>query len=84
MRLKELNYLAVKEKDYILYMFDNLLQNFKAKLADVHYTNLGKYERGKASPSAGVLQRIAQALELSPDFLINGTLEDKAGASITD
>ncbi len=55
-----------------------------AKLADVHYTNLGKYERGEASPSATILNRIAQALELSPDFLINGTLEEKGGASITD
>ena len=44
----------------------------------MHYTNLGKYERGE------VLNRIAQVLELSPDFLINGTLEDKAEASITD
>ncbi len=61
-----------------------LSQQALAKMADVHYTNLGKYERGEASPSAAILQRIAQALELSPDFLINGTLEDKAGASITD
>jgi len=50
----------------------------------VHYTNVGKYERGEATPSASVLNRIAQALEISPDFLINGTLQDKADNSITD
>lgn len=61
-----------------------LSQQALAKLAEVHYTNLGKYERGEATPSAAVLNRIAQALELSPDFLINGTLDDKAGVSISD
>lgn len=59
-------------------------QQALAELAQVHYTNIGKYERGEANPSAAVLNRIAQALELSPDFLINGTLEDKAGSSIHD
>jgi len=55
-----------------------------AELADVHYTNIGKYERGEATPSSSVLNRIAQALELSPDYLINGTLEDKASNTISD
>lgn len=32
-RFKELNHLAAKDKDYILYTIDNLLQNFKAKQA---------------------------------------------------
>jgi hypothetical protein len=32
-RFKELNHLATKDKDYILYTIDNLLQNFKAKQA---------------------------------------------------
>ena len=31
-----------------------------------------------------MLNRIAQVLEVSPDFLINGTLEDKATNSISD
>lgn len=61
-----------------------LSQQKLAELAEVHYTNVGKYERGEATPSASVLNRIAQALELSPDFLINGTLNDKANHSITD
>jgi len=32
-RFKQLNNLPVKDKDYILYTLDNLLQNFKAKQA---------------------------------------------------
>lgn len=57
------------------------------KLADftkTHYSNIGRYERGDAKPSAEVLNRIAQVLEVSPDYLINGTLEDKAKSSISD
>ncbi len=59
-------------------------QQALAELAQVHYTNIGKYERGEANPSAAVLNRVAQALELSPDFLINGTMDDKAGVSLSD
>ncbi|MBN8703773.1 MAG: helix-turn-helix transcriptional regulator [Bacteroidetes bacterium] len=55
-----------------------------AKLAKVHYTNIGRYERGDAAPSADVLNRIAKALEVSPDFLMNGTLDNKATDMLKD
>lgn len=55
-----------------------------ARLSNVHYSNIGRYERGDAKPSAEVLNRLAQALDISPDFLINGTLQDKAENSISD
>jgi transcriptional regulator with XRE-family HTH domain len=55
-----------------------------AKLAKVHYTNIGRYERSEANPSTDILNRIAKALELSPDFLINGTLQDKSADAISD
>ena len=61
-----------------------LSQQELADFAKVHYTNIGRYERGEANPTSAVLNRIAQALEVSPDFLINGTLDDKAGNSISD
>lgn len=57
------------------------------KLAEItltHYSNIGRYERGDAKPSAEVLSKIALALEVSPDYLINGTLQDKANLNITD
>lgn len=62
----------------------NLSQQELAKISDVHYSNIGRYERGNAKPSAEVLNRIAQALDTSPDYLINGTLQDKAESSIND
>ena len=46
--------------------------------------NVGRYERGDASPSADILNRIANALEVNPDFLMNGTLENKATDSLKD
>jgi len=55
-----------------------------AKISDVHYSTIGLYERGDAKPSAEVLNRIAQVLDTSPDYLINGTLQDKAENSISD
>lgn len=55
-----------------------------AKMAKVHYTNVGRYERGDAKPSAEVLNKLAMALDVSPDFLMNGTLEDKAREGLTD
>jgi len=41
-------------------------------------------ERGDAKPSAEVLNRIAQALDSSPDYLIHGTLQDKAESTFSD
>jgi transcriptional regulator with XRE-family HTH domain len=67
---------ARKEKD--------LSQQELAELSNVHYSNIGRYERGDAKPSAEVLNRISQALDASPDYLINGTLQDKADSSISD
>ena len=53
-------------------------QQALAELANVHYTNIGRYERGDAKPSFEVLSRLAQTLGISPDYLMNGTLQDKA------
>jgi len=55
-----------------------------AEIANVHYTNVGRYERGDAKPSAEILNRLANALEVSPDYLMNGTLDDKAQSSLSD
>jgi len=55
-----------------------------ARLVGVHYTNIGRYERGEADPSTNVLNKIAQALEVTPDYLINGTINEKAENVISD
>ena len=55
-----------------------------AKLAKVHFTNIGKYERGEATPAADILNRIAKALDVTTDYLLNGTLQDKSADTISD
>lgn len=61
-----------------------LSQQQLAQRAEVHYTNVGRYERGEAHPSAEILNRIAQALEVSPGYLMNGTLEEQADDQLSD
>ncbi len=61
-----------------------LSQSDLAKAAKVHLSNIGRYERGEAMPAADILGRIASTLEVSQDFLANGTLHEKAAAQITD
>jgi transcriptional regulator with XRE-family HTH domain len=62
----------------------DLSQQELAKQAKVHFTNISKYEREEAIPSADVLNRIAKALEVTNDFLLNGNLNDKAKNTIKD
>lgn len=52
-----------------------------AVLAEVHYTTIGKNECGESIPTVYVLKRNSQALELSSDYLFNGTMNDKANKS---
>lgn len=54
------------------------------KAAKVHFSNVGKYERGESVPAADILNRIAKALEVSTDYLLNGTSQDKSADAITD
>lgn len=61
-----------------------LSQQDLAKVVKIHFTNIGKYEREEAIPSADVLNRIAKALDISTDFILNGTLQDKAKSTIQD
>jgi len=62
----------------------DISQQDLGKLAKVHFTNIGKYERGEATPAADILNRIAKALEVSADYLLNGTLQDKSADAISD
>lgn len=54
------------------------------KLPKVHFTNIGKYESGEAIPTSDILNRIAKAFDVTTDFLMNGTLQDKSAEAISD
>lgn len=53
-----------------------LTQNKLAKKAGLSATAITKYEKGQRLPSAENLSRIASALNLSGDTLLNGTVQD--------
>ncbi|HYC40318.1 MAG TPA: helix-turn-helix transcriptional regulator [Chitinophagaceae bacterium] len=54
------------------------------KVVGVHHSQVGRYEKGEASPSAEVLKKMANALDVSTDYLMNGTTADLAAENITD
>jgi transcriptional regulator with XRE-family HTH domain len=62
----------------------SLSQQDLAKKIGVHFTNLGKYERDEAIPSADTLNKLAKALDVTSDYLLNGTVQDKANNTIKD
>ena len=47
-----------------------------AELSSMHFTNLGKIERGQANPSLHTILRIAGALNLNPAVLLDGMTAD--------
>lgn len=55
-----------------------------AKEIGIHYSQIGRYEEKGAQPSAEVLGKLANILEVSTDFLMNGTSDDLAQSSLTD
>jgi transcriptional regulator with XRE-family HTH domain len=62
----------------------NLSQGDLAKLIDVHYNNISRYERGESKPTAKALKALANALGVSTDYLYDGIAEDAAIADLKD
>lgn len=54
------------------------------KMVGVHYSQIGRYERGEANPSSDVLKKMANGLDVTTDYLMNGTSSDLAEEQITD
>jgi transcriptional regulator with XRE-family HTH domain len=54
------------------------------KLVGLSYAQIGRYEKKGMQPSAEVLNKIAEALGASPDFLLNGSAEEKAANHLSD
>lgn len=59
-------------------------QSRLGELADTHYTQIGRYELGKAVPSSHTLKLLAHALDVSVDYLYDGNEEDAAIADFKD
>jgi transcriptional regulator with XRE-family HTH domain len=62
----------------------NWSQSELARQVGVSYAQIGRYETKGSQPPAAVLNKIADALDTTVDFLINGNNEDKAKVSLVD
>lgn len=62
----------------------NLSQTELGKIVGVHYSHVGRYERGISRPAADTLKKMANALGVSGDYLIEGSTEDAAKAKFED
>lgn len=55
-----------------------------SNLAGVHHVQIGRYENKGARPSTDVLSKIANALEVSTEYLLNGSKNDLANQTLQD
>lgn len=61
-----------------------LTQEKLAKLVGLSYIQVGRYETNKSKPSSDVLQRLANALDTTTDYIMKGTEDDAVAAQLTD
>lgn len=80
------NYLDMDFKDRLKQARINkgLSQSKLADIVGVHVTNISRYERGENKPTSNVLSKLAEGLGVSADFLMSGSTDDVANASISD
>lgn len=62
----------------------NLSQTELGQLAGLHYTHIGRFERGASRPSGDTLKRLADALGVSSDYLLEGASDEAAKARFED
>jgi transcriptional regulator with XRE-family HTH domain len=62
----------------------NLSQTELGHLAELHYTHIGRFERGTSRPSGDTLKRLADALGVSSDYLLEGAADEAAKAKFAD
>ena len=63
---------------------NKLSQTDLGKRVGLHYTQIGRYERGESIPSLEALKKLSNVLGVSGDFLMEGTVETAAKAHIHD
>jgi transcriptional regulator with XRE-family HTH domain len=61
-----------------------LTQSDLAKKVGMTYIQIGRYETKKANPSSDVLQKLAQALNTTTDYLMNGSTDEMASSQLHD
>lgn len=62
----------------------NMSQTDLAKMVGVSYAQIGRYEIKGAQPPAEVLKKIADSLNTTVDYIINGDKDEKARSVLND
>lgn len=62
----------------------NMSQSDLAKKIGLSYTQVGRYEIKGVQPPAEILKKMADTLDTTVDFIINGASDEKAKASLKD
>jgi transcriptional regulator with XRE-family HTH domain len=62
----------------------NLSQTELGQLAGLHYTHIGRFERGASRPSGDTLMRLADAQGVTSDYLLVGATHEAAKARFED
>jgi transcriptional regulator with XRE-family HTH domain len=62
----------------------DLSQTQLGELADLHYTHIGRFERGTSRPSGDTLKRLADVLGVTSDYLLEGAPDAAAKARMQD
>ncbi|MGH7044745.1 MAG: helix-turn-helix domain-containing protein [Acetobacteraceae bacterium] len=62
----------------------NLSQTELGQRASLHYTHIGRFERGVSRPSGDTLKRLADALDVTSDYLLEGAADGAARAKFAD
>lgn len=61
-----------------------MTQTDLAKAVGLSYIQIGRYETQKSTPSSDVLQKLAEVLDTSTDFLMLGSRDEIISAQLSD
>jgi len=75
---------GLSERLKSLRMQKGLSQRAFTKSIGLNYTQYNRYENGETVPSAESLSKLADALDVSVDYLLEGKTEDAAIANLED
>ena len=76
--------MAIGERIKELRTQKKLTQSALAKIVGLTYIQIGRYETQKSNPSSDVLQKMANALDTTTDYLMIGSQDDVVAAQLTD
>jgi len=76
--------LSLAERLKALRMQKGLSQRKFSTMVDLNYTQYNRYEKGDRKPSTETIAKLADALDVSVDYLLDGEAKDAAIADMED